>query len=225
VSFVLYNPVRYNDPTGHCLVLCTAIIGGLVGAAVDFSLQVAGRITKGDTFSEAVRKVDYKEVAVSTVAGIAAGATMGLLSPAVAAVGPAWTGAANFASGAASGIVGGQVGALTDAGLVQLKSSINGQPLNGNQFWENAHNAGFGDPAHLVYEGMSGGIVTSVSQGIVNGLTETNPLYLGQDKVNSAFVRGAEAGIMRNSSETVEDTVSTMWDYHWSHHDDYSKGQ
>jgi RHS repeat-associated protein len=30
------NPVRYNDPSGHCLVLCTAIIGAAVSLAVDY---------------------------------------------------------------------------------------------------------------------------------------------------------------------------------------------
>jgi hypothetical protein len=38
------NPVRYSDPSGHCVVLCTAIIGAAVGAivgAVGYTAYVA----------------------------------------------------------------------------------------------------------------------------------------------------------------------------------------
>jgi RHS repeat-associated protein len=35
-AYTSNNPVRYNDPSGHCLVLCTAIIGAAVSLAVDY---------------------------------------------------------------------------------------------------------------------------------------------------------------------------------------------
>ncbi len=48
-SYVNNSPVNYNDPSGHCLVLCTAIIGGAVGAiagAVGYTAYTAASGTE-----------------------------------------------------------------------------------------------------------------------------------------------------------------------------------
>ncbi|RME60313.1 RHS repeat-associated core domain-containing protein, partial [Candidatus Parcubacteria bacterium] len=31
-AYVNNNPLRYNDPDGHCILICTTIIGGAIGA-------------------------------------------------------------------------------------------------------------------------------------------------------------------------------------------------
>jgi hypothetical protein len=33
-AYVNNNPARFNDPSGHCIILCTSIIGGAIGAIV-----------------------------------------------------------------------------------------------------------------------------------------------------------------------------------------------
>jgi hypothetical protein len=43
-SYTLNNPIRYNDPSGHCPLCLTAIIGGAIGAivgAVGYTVYVA----------------------------------------------------------------------------------------------------------------------------------------------------------------------------------------
>jgi RHS repeat-associated protein len=45
------NPVRYNDPSGHCLILCTAIIGGAIGAIVGAVGYTAYTIATGNEFN------------------------------------------------------------------------------------------------------------------------------------------------------------------------------
>ncbi len=62
------NPVRYNDPSGHCVVLCTALIGALAGGVI---AGVTYAITnQGNSFNG-------KELAVAIGVGVVAGALVG----------------------------------------------------------------------------------------------------------------------------------------------------
>ncbi len=64
------NPVKYNDPSGHCLVLCTAIIGGAIGAIAG---AVGYTVYAGVTGSE----FNYTHMAMAIGGGATAGALIG----------------------------------------------------------------------------------------------------------------------------------------------------
>ena len=66
-AYVNNNPVRYNDPTGHCLLLCTAIIGAAIGAGVNLYTQYQ-EVKNGSR-----DKIDAGEVLVSGAIGAVAG--------------------------------------------------------------------------------------------------------------------------------------------------------
>jgi hypothetical protein len=50
-AYVNNNPIRYNDPSGHCLVLCTAIIGAGIGAIVGAVGYTAYTLANGNEFN------------------------------------------------------------------------------------------------------------------------------------------------------------------------------
>ncbi len=50
-AYVNNSPVNYNDPSGHCLTLCTAIIGGAVGAIVGAVGYTAYTVATGKEFN------------------------------------------------------------------------------------------------------------------------------------------------------------------------------
>jgi RHS repeat-associated protein len=60
------DPSRYNDPSGKCP---NCIIGAIIGAAVDATAQVLVNKLNGQSWSEAVSNIDYKEVGVAATAG------------------------------------------------------------------------------------------------------------------------------------------------------------
>lgn len=97
-AYVNNNPVKYNDPTGHCLMLCTAIIGGAVGAIV-------GAV--GYTAYAAATGQEFNGNAMLAAAGVGA-VTGALIGSGVAFIGGT-AAATSFASGA--------MGAVTNAGI------------------------------------------------------------------------------------------------------------
>jgi hypothetical protein len=69
-AYVNNNPVRYTDPTGHCLIICTAIIGGAVGAIVGAVGYTAYTIATGTEFNTG-------HMLLAAGGGAAAGALIG----------------------------------------------------------------------------------------------------------------------------------------------------
>ena len=64
------NPVRYNDPLGDCP---TCLIGFLIGAGVEYGMQVAGNYLQGKTGVEAWTDVDPGDILISGGAGALTG--------------------------------------------------------------------------------------------------------------------------------------------------------
>lgn len=63
------NPIRYSDPKGDC----PSCIGALIGAATDYSIQVAANFIEGKDVKEALTEVDVKSIMVSAAAGAVSG--------------------------------------------------------------------------------------------------------------------------------------------------------
>ncbi|MCU0521866.1 MAG: RHS repeat-associated core domain-containing protein [Anaerolineae bacterium] len=58
-SYVYNNPLKYTDPTGHCVfgvdtIVCIAVGGAIVGAAVGYGAQVYGNMQRGMAFGDAL---------------------------------------------------------------------------------------------------------------------------------------------------------------------------
>jgi len=69
-AYVNNSPVNYNDPSGHCLVLCTAIIGGAIGAIVGAVGYTAYAVATGTEFNTG-------HLLLAAGGGAAAGALIG----------------------------------------------------------------------------------------------------------------------------------------------------
>ncbi len=188
------NPVKYTDPSGHCPWCIAALVGAVVGAAVNAGIQVGEGILQGQSFGEAVSNIDVKEVIVYAVAGAVTGATFGAINPVItSALIPELAGVGTTASGAIAGTLGGQAAAITDAGWNQGENIINGNPINGNQFLDDAQDAGLGDASQMLFDGVTGGFLAGTSRSIVNDLINPQPLYLGTAKTGSAVLQGIGA--------------------------------
>ncbi|MBK6430423.1 RHS repeat-associated core domain-containing protein [Candidatus Amarolinea dominans] len=110
-SYVGNRPLRFTDPTGHCIdgistIACVAVAGFIAGGVVDLGKQLI--VDRKD-----IRDVNWAEVGGAAVGGLVAGATLGL-----APAGASLLGVAAF--GGVGSAAGGQVQALTQAGIEQL---------------------------------------------------------------------------------------------------------
>ncbi|MCF6168796.1 DUF6443 domain-containing protein [Lutibacter sp.] len=64
------NPIRYNDPDGNCP---SCIWGAVIGAAVDYGLQVTSNLIQGKDLGDALTEVDGKSILLSAGAGALSG--------------------------------------------------------------------------------------------------------------------------------------------------------
>jgi hypothetical protein len=96
-SYARYNPVTYNDPTGHFAWLPILIGGGaLIGAGINYISQVSAnyQANGGNLGSALTSNINLASIGESAVAGGAIGLSAGVLGPAALAVaGDALTGA------------------------------------------------------------------------------------------------------------------------------------
>ena len=110
-SYVGNQPLRFTDPTGHCIdgistIACVAVAGFIAGGVVDLGKQLI--VDRKD-----IRDVNWAEVGGAAVGGLVAGATLGLAPAGASLLGVA-------ALGGVGSAAGGQVQALTQAGIEQL---------------------------------------------------------------------------------------------------------
>jgi RHS repeat-associated protein len=151
-AYVNNNPVRYNDPSGHCLVLCTAIIGGAVGAIVGAVGYTAYTVATGKEFNTSHMLLAAGGGAaagalIGTGVGIAAGMSAAAATTAAVTGGGAATTAATTVLNATGGDPSDEINAATQA--VQDIGTTAGQIAQGaNQFWTSTTNF----QGNLVYQ-------------------------------------------------------------------------
>jgi hypothetical protein len=155
------DPIKYTDPDGHSPLLVTALIGAGIAAGVDYVYQVIDNISSGQELGQAQVAVDLAEIAGAAVAGGIAGATLGLGTASLAAVGGTaattslWAVPVAAVAGGVGNAVGGQAGALTEAGIRQ----IGNDEFNRDQFYTDAFEAGFLNAGDFILDMGSGAIV------------------------------------------------------------------
>ena len=111
-SYVGNSPVCGTDPDGHCWPVCTALIGGAIGAGIGAaSVALPQMIRNVQSGLPLTTNIDPAEVgkaaAVGFVSGAISGATAGLAAPGAGL-------AATVAVGALGNVLGGQAAIATD---------------------------------------------------------------------------------------------------------------
>ena len=222
-SYVYNNPILYNDPSGHCPWCASALIGGALGFFGSVSYQVADSLISGksDNFKEAFQSVDWKSVAVYTVAGAVAGGTFGALSNGVVlatgvtvAVDTTTVAGAALAGGVSS-VAGGQAAALTDATWDLSKNIINDEEPELSydaDFMLDAYNAGFLNGKKILFDFAAGAFLGGLGQGL-NNLTRStgSATYVTQAaREKNALLPGIVGASTRATSEYAQE-LSRQW--------------
>jgi RHS repeat-associated protein len=148
-SYANNNPLLYTDPSGHFVLLATAAIGALGGAAIGAVMaagpQIIHNIQTGQPLTANIDPSTVaKAAAVGAATGLVAGATLGI---GTAVLGTGF--GAMVASGAVSGAVAGQAGRATE-------NVLSGQEVT----------AGLGNPADIATEAVVGGALAGVGYGV-----------------------------------------------------------
>ena len=84
------NPLKYTDPSGHCVWDLCIVEGAIIGAgivlAVDYAVQVSENLDAGMSFGEAVyyQNINTQELGGAMLLGAGGGAVTAAAAPAVA---------------------------------------------------------------------------------------------------------------------------------------------
>ncbi len=177
-SYTRNNPLAYTDPSGHCAILCTAIVGAIGGGIFAYGIQVWDNYQKYGMTMETFTQVDGGKIAAGVVGGAVFGATLGLAAPVIAGstvaiagtTGSTVIGAAG--GGAIVGMVGGQSQRLAEATFAQASLILSGKGFEGDRFLNDAVASGVLQRDAIVVDSMA---------GVVSGLVGTT--------LSRAFVR------------------------------------
>lgn len=159
-SYVLNNPIKFVDSDGHSPLLATALIGGVIGAAIAYVPQVMNNLNAGMSFGDAALKVDGGKVAAGFMGGAVAGGTLGIGT--YLGVGVYGT----VALGGVGGALGGQAAALTEGGSKQLVQWMHGQGWNNDALLQSALDAGFLDVQTMTFDALGGSVSAGAGYGM-----------------------------------------------------------
>ena len=84
-AYVVNNPLRYTDPSGHCPWCITIGVGAIIGAGLSYGVQVAVNISQNGLSVQAFTDVNWAQVGTGFVAGAVGGATCYVSTAIVAA--------------------------------------------------------------------------------------------------------------------------------------------
>jgi len=200
---------------------------------VDYGWQVFENVQSGQSFDQALVNVDGAEIVGAAVAGGIAGGTLGLGTAALAAVGgtAATTGIIAVPVAAVAGGVGnalgGQAGALAEAGVRQVGNS----KFDRDTFYSDAFDAGFLNADDFMWDLGSGAILGAGGQAFSNLTTpstaaryrfynqyrdlEGNIIRVPQNtparlpgEPEKPIIRGSVAGFMRETSDWTQEIIS-----------------
>jgi len=199
-AYVYNNPLRYNDPTGHCPMCIGAALGAVFGAVTYVATSVAsGRTMTGGDFATSVAVGAVGGFLIGTGVGIgagvaalaAAGAGAGVLS---AQAGYSAASGKDFDSGelaiaaTVGGVAGAAKGALmaTGAGGLGVNSAIDGA-AGAVQYAATEMYNGRSMDLGLAVESTSVGVVTGAVSGLFGeGVRVASPQSNGSMWINVA---------------------------------------
>jgi RHS repeat-associated protein len=194
-AYTVNNPLKYNDPSGHCFIICAiggAIVGGLIGGIGSAVSQVVEDIQAGQPLS-----IDVGQVAQATGTGAVVGAVAGGTFGVGLAVGGAVAGATGITGGTAASVAGGATVALSSVASGQAaratENALSGQDIGTGLFQpgDMVKDAVLGLAGFKLFGGSFSSIVApSVPEGIVymRKNPSTGDSYIGQTKSPARFV-------------------------------------
>jgi len=153
-SYVLNNPFRYTDPSGHCPMCVGAGIGALVGAGIAWIPQFTSNLQNGKSWDQAALNVDWGKVAAGAAGGAISGATLGIGT----AVGVGALG--TMALGGVGGILGGQAAAATEASWDEAARWSQGHGWDGTRWFKEAAQEGLFDTRTAAFD-AAGGVLSA----------------------------------------------------------------
>jgi RHS repeat-associated protein len=170
-AYVNNSPINFNDPTGHCLVLCTAAIGGAIGAIVGAVGYTAYTVATGTEFNTGhMLMAAGGGAAAGALIGTGVGIAQGMSAAAATTAAITGTGVATTALNITGGDPTDEIQAATQA--VQSVGTTAGQIAQStNQFWTSTTNF----QGNLVYQ-RPDIISPSMTQG---GLTNLQRMQQG----------------------------------------------
>ena len=183
-AYVLNNPLRYVDPTGHevvCLsvILISGVVGGVFSAGGSFMAQM---IQGNGDFAQRFQTVDWENVAIAGAVGFAAGALAPVVATTTAAAAilgatanvtqyglTQWSNNESMTWGGVA--VNASVGALTGA---LISGSFDFQPGSGHYLasgyqWTKSEAAWYNAGDIIVY-GLLG--ASNLSRSLIGGLVD-----------------------------------------------------
>jgi RHS repeat-associated protein len=158
-AYVRFNPLKYIDPSGHCVfgldtIACiiagAAIAGGVAGVTVDIAKQT---LVEQKNWGE----VDWGEVTGSGVGGGISGAIVAFAPPSAGLF-------TLLGFGAVGGAVGGQVATVTQATYDKFWGG-----RADTSIFETAIQNGFLDPTQVAAD-SAGGMISGVAGGVLGKL-------------------------------------------------------
>ncbi len=156
-TYVRFNPLKYTDPSGHCVfgldtIVCViagaAIAGGVAGATVDVAKQT---LIEQKNWGE----IDWSEVTGSGIGGGVSGAIFAFAPPSAGLF-------TLLGFGAVGGAVGGQAATVAQATYDNFWA---GKATN-TSILEMAIQNGFLDPTQIVAD-SAGGMISGVAGGVL----------------------------------------------------------
>jgi RHS repeat-associated protein len=170
------NPLKYTDPTGHCIdgfttIICIALAGAAVGALVSYGSQVASNVQSGmDLGTAMTTNIDGAKIATGAGIGAVGGLIGGVAIPALAA----------FAGSAAAATAVG-IGATTaDAAIVGGVTTVGASGLLAG-----ATNAGLGTTQRMIDDRRAGNAITP--QAVANDLGQHGAFEFGVGAISGGL--------------------------------------
>jgi len=198
-AYVNNNPVRYDDPTGHCAMLCTAAIGAVIGASINVGLYIWSETQQSDGFNLSSDSGDLVRAALQ---GAAIG---GLIGSGVGASEGLALIAGEAGLGAASNLVSDQVGNL-----------ITGDNYNATTTSIDAVMGGFTGVATM----RAGGLAANSIAGGLNVLNYGLNSAVTKDSVTPGGMAGSFASGFVGQAWSTSSASSMMQ----PHYEDFGEG-